>query len=67
MKFLLGIIVGFCICAIGIDVIMKTVRIGSAIVEYTIQDQWMKNKHIEHRPQPPMIDQPREIDDAKTI
>jgi hypothetical protein len=67
MKFLLGVFVGFSIFAIGIAEIVNVATKGMRIIEHTVQDQWLQERGKIRQPAPAPFEQPREIDDAKTI
>lgn len=69
LKLLTGVILGFCICAIGIDVVLKTIRIGGEIIEHTIEYQLMQDKNkIQYQEDPAKLPTvPTEINNAKTV
>jgi len=52
MKLLVGIVIGYFICVIGIDSLAKTFRLYALITEHTINDVWMKdlNKPSDNTP-----------------
>ena len=56
IKFLMGIFLGFAICTIGVDVILKTIRMYGMIAHHVYETQFLQwHGRVQSEPPPPTI------------